>query len=81
MDLPGGRVTNISNLLTFRVESFQLSLSMKSPPNVNSSGLKRLNSERKIFQDIYSECLIITDNTLQSRSSPLGPAKLQRNVL
>ena len=59
---------NISNPLTFRVKTFQLSLSMKSPLNVNSSGLKRFDSERKIFQDIYSKCLIITDNTLQSRS-------------
>ena len=66
---------NISNPVTFRVETFQLSLSMKSPLNVNSSGLKRFDSERKIFQDIYSKCFIITDNTSQSRSSPLGPNK------
>ena len=66
---------NISNPLTFRVETFQLSLSMKFALNVNSSGLKRFDSERKIFQDIYSKCLIITDNTLQSRSSPLGPGQ------
>ena len=43
---------NISNPLTFRVKTFQLSLSMKFQLNVNSSGPKRLDSERKIFQDI-----------------------------
>ena len=64
---------NISNPLIFRVETFQLSLSTKSHLNVNSSGLKRFDSDRKIFQDKFNKCLIITDNTLQSRSSPLGP--------
>ena len=43
---------NISNPLTFRVKTFQLSLSMKSQLNVNSSGPKRFDSKRKIFQDI-----------------------------
>ena len=43
---------NVLNPLTFRVETFQLSLSMKSQLNVNSSGRKRFDSERKIFQDI-----------------------------
>ena len=40
---------NISNPLTFRVETFQLSLSMKSQLNVNSSDPKRFDSERKII--------------------------------
>ena len=35
---------NISNSLTFREETFQLSLSMKSQLNMNSSGLKRFDS-------------------------------------
>ena len=55
IDLPGGELhnlMNISNPLTFRVKTFQLSLSMKSQLNVNSSGPKRFNSKRKIFQDI-----------------------------
>ena len=43
----------ILNGFTFRVETFQLSLSMKSQLNMNSSGLKRFDSEgKKIFQDI-----------------------------
>ena len=40
---------NISNPLTFRVQTFQLSLSMKSQLNVNSSGPKRFDTERKIM--------------------------------
>ena len=43
---------NISNTWTFRVEMFQLSLSVKSQLNVSSLGPKRFDSERKIFQDI-----------------------------
>ena len=54
---------NISNPLTFRVKTFQLSLSMKSQVNINNSGPKKYF---KIFK-----CLIITDNTSHSRSSPL----------
>ena len=45
---------NISkNHLTFIVETFQLSLSMKSQLNVNSSSPKRFDSERKILEDRY----------------------------
>ena len=40
---------NISNSLTFRVKIFQLSLSMMSQLNVNSSGPKRFDSKRTIF--------------------------------
>ena len=47
---------NISNPLTFRVETFQLSLSMKSPLNMNSSGLKRFDSEKKNYALINREC-------------------------
>ena len=43
---------SISNPLTFRVKTFQLSLSMKFQLNVNSSGPKRFDSKRRIFQDI-----------------------------
>ena len=43
---------NISNPLTFRITILQLSLSMKSQLNVNSSGPKRFDSKRKIFQVI-----------------------------
>ena len=43
---------NISNPLTFRVKTFQLSLSMKSELNLNISGPKRFDSKREIFQDI-----------------------------
>ena len=38
--------------LTFRVKTFQLSLSIKPLLNVNSSGPKRFDSKRKIFKDI-----------------------------
>ena len=58
---------NVSNSLT-RVEAFQLSLSMNSQLNVNSSGPKRFDSERKIFQDI-----LMSDNTLRRGCLPLGP--------
>ena len=58
---------NISNPLT-RDEAFQLSLSMNSQLNVNSSGPKRFDSERKIFQDI-----LMSDNTLRWGCLPLGP--------
>ena len=58
---------NISNRLTFRVKTFQLSLSMKSQLNVISSSPKRFDSRRKIFH--IFKCLIITASTLQSRSS------------
>ena len=40
---------NISNPSTFRVETFQLSLSMKSQLNVNSSGPRRFDSKRTIM--------------------------------
>ena len=40
---------NISNPLNFKVETYQLSLSMKSQLNVNSSGPNRFDSERKIM--------------------------------
>ena len=40
---------NMSNPLNFKAERFQLSLSMKSQLNVNSSGPKRFDSERKIM--------------------------------
>ena len=51
---PGGGVElhnlmNISNRSAFRVKIFQLLLSMKSQLNVNSSGLKRFDCKRKIF--------------------------------
>ena len=36
----------------FRVKTFQLSLSMKSQLNVNSSGPNRFDSKSKVFQDI-----------------------------
>ena len=61
MDLPGGgggggvelhNLMNISNPLTFKVEIFQVSLSMKFQLNVNSSSPKRFDSERKVFKDI-----------------------------
>ena len=56
MEVEPLNLMNISNLLTFRVETFQLALSIKSQLKVNSSGPKRFDS---------------TDNTLQWRSSPL----------
>ena len=43
---------DISNPLTSRVKTFQLSLSVKSQLNVNSSSPERFDSKRKIFQDI-----------------------------
>ena len=61
----------ISNPLTFRVETFQLSLSMKSQLNVIVKVQKDSIPKEKYFK--IFKCLSITDNTLQSRSSPLGP--------
>ena len=50
----GVELHNLMNIspLTFRVKTFQLSLSMKFQLNVNSSGPKRFDSKRRIFQDI-----------------------------
>ena len=44
---------NISNPLTFRDETFQLSLSMKSQLNLNNSGPKRFDYERKMFYKTF----------------------------
>ena len=56
---------NISNPLTFRVKTFQLSLSMKSQLNVNSSGPKRFHSKRKYFK-IFTLLFIIPRTVLLS---------------
>ena len=53
MDLPGVELHNLMNIsspFTFRVETFQLSLSVKSQLNVNSSGPKRSIPKEKYFK-------------------------------
>ena len=51
---------------TFRYKTFQFSLSLKSELNVNRSGPR---FQKKQFT--MCKCLIITGDTLKSRSSPL----------
>ena len=64
MDLPGvelHNLMNISNPSTFRVETFQLSLSIKSQLNVNSSGPKRFDSERTIMFHKTFICFYVSE--------------------